>query len=277
MQDRCARLFRMEKHHEKQGADGLAGKGRRSLSSALGRHARAAGELLGEAVLETLWPTRCAVCDEPGSLLCDTCRLQLPYLDWWRACPRCGAPFGSVQCCTCTPVMLARWERTVPPFAGCASAVMLDAATGRIVTLCKDAGERRLAHTMANIMANVVPPAWACEVQAVSFVPASEKAVRRRGFDHAELLAASLANQLGKPCVPLLDRPASNDQRALGRSQRFQNTEGRFRPLPRAAGFGSVLLVDDVYTTGATLFAACDALAATGVTTRYCATFARTW
>lgn len=267
----------MEKRHEKQGADGLAGKGRRSLGNALSRHARAAGELLGEAVLETLWPTRCAVCDEPGSLLCDTCRLQLPYLDWWRACPRCGAPFGSVQCCTCTPVMLARWERTVPPFAGCASAVMLNAATGRIVTLCKDAGERRLAHTMANIMANVVPPAWAREVQAVSFVPASEKAVRRRGFDHAEFLAASLANQLGKPCVPLLDRPASNDQRTLGRSQRFQNTEGRFRPLPRAAGFGSVLLVDDVYTTGATLFAACDALAATGVQTRYCATFARTW
>ena len=43
--------------------------------------------LASEALLETLWPTRCAVCDEPGELLCGPCRLGLPYTDWWRACP----------------------------------------------------------------------------------------------------------------------------------------------------------------------------------------------
>lgn len=243
----------------------------------MARRLRAAGELAGEAALETLWPTRCAVCDAPGSLLCDACRLQLPYLDWWRACPRCGAPFGTVQCCTCTPVLLAGLGREELPFAGCASVVMLNEATGRMVTLCKDAGERRLAHAMASMMANVIPPAWVQQAQAVTFVPASEKALRRRGFDHAELLGRALAALLDMPCAPLLSRPASHDQRALGRNERFGNTEGRFHALPLAAGFTCVLLVDDVYTTGATLFAACDALAKAGVTTRYCATFARTW
>lgn len=47
-----------------------------------------------EALAETVWPTRCAVCDAPGEPLCEHCRTALRYVDWWRACPRCGAPFG---------------------------------------------------------------------------------------------------------------------------------------------------------------------------------------
>lgn len=238
---------------------------------------RAAGRLLGEAVLETLWPTRCAVCDAPGELLCDACRLHLPYLDWWRACPRCGAPFGTVQCCTCHPVMLARLGRAEPPFDACASAVMLDAATGRVATLYKDGGERRLAGTMAGLMASAVPPEWRADAEAVTFVPATAAAVRRRGFDHAELLAGEVAARLGLPCAPLLARPASRDQRRLTRRGRFQNTEGRFAALAGASAPRGMLLVDDVYTTGATLFAATDALRAAGAATVYCLTFARAW
>ena len=62
--------------------------------------------LTSEALLETLWPTRCAVCDTPGEVLCAPCSLNLSHIDWWRACPRCGAPFGRVQCSECNPVML---------------------------------------------------------------------------------------------------------------------------------------------------------------------------
>ena len=54
--------------------------------------ARLYAEAAAQAVAETLWPTRCAICDEPGELLCERCRSEPPFIDLWRACPICGAP-----------------------------------------------------------------------------------------------------------------------------------------------------------------------------------------
>ncbi|MVN62267.1 double zinc ribbon domain-containing protein, partial [Gordonibacter urolithinfaciens] len=124
-----------------------------------------------EALAETLWPTRCAVCDAPGEVLCDACRSALPYLDWWRACPVCGAPFGRVQCSECNPVVLGRAGRDTVPYDGCASAVTFGEAPARIVRTYKDQGERRLAEPLACLMARARPPSWRPE--AVAFVPAT--------------------------------------------------------------------------------------------------------
>ena len=60
----------------------------------------------GSCAAELLWPTYCAACGAPGSVLCGQCRRSLAYIDWWRACPRCGAPFGRIQCTECNAVML---------------------------------------------------------------------------------------------------------------------------------------------------------------------------
>ena len=228
-----------------------------------------------EALAETLWPTRCAVCDAPGEVLCDACRSALPYLDWWRACPVCGAPFGRVQCSECNPVVLGRAGRDGVPYDGCASAVTFGEAPARIVRTYKDQGERRLAEPLACLMARAHPPSWRPE--AVAFVPATSAARRRRGFDHAELLARGLAQQLNLPVAAPLARPRTRDQRALSRRARLENTAGRFEALPGATVPGRLLLVDDVCTTGATLFDATDALRRAGAAHGWCLTFARVW
>ena len=237
--------------------------------------AQAYGHAASEALAETLWPTRCAVCDEPGEVLCEICRRNLPYVDWWRACPRCGAPLGRVQCTECNEVMMAARGRTEPPFAGCASATVFDDDSGRVVRTWKDAGERRLGDVMADVMAPVVPPAWRRRCCAVVPIPATSHAVRRRGFDHGLELACAVACRLELPAVEILSRPRSLDQRKLSGSERLANMEGRFRALPGADAPRTVLLVDDVYTTGSTLYAATDALRAAGTHEVYCLTFAR--
>lgn len=227
----------------------------------------------GEVVAETLWPTRCALCDVPGAVLCERCKSGLPYLDWWRACRRCGAPFGLVQCPSCNEVMLARIGRDSFPFDCCASATMYAAESGRIVRVFKDRGEQRLAVEMGAMMARAVPPAW--PVDAVTFVPSSLAAFRFRGFDHAELIARQVASRLGVPCHSLLARPDTRDQRKLTGGQRVKNLAGRFHAEANAEPRGSLVLVDDVFTTGATLCSATDALIAAGARAVHGLTFAR--
>lgn len=230
---------------------------------------------VSEAITETLWPTRCAVCDIPGKVLCDTCQRALGYVDWWRACHRCGAPLARVQCTECNAVTLAASGRTEPAFDGCASSVVFDDASARIVRTWKDAGERRLASNMAALMASVIPPTWHTAGLTIVPIPASTAALRRRGFDHGRDLAEALAACLDYSIAPLLSRPRVRDQRSLTRRERLGNMEGRFRVLPGATTPSTALIVDDVFTTGATLSAASDALRAAGCSTIVCVTFAR--
>lgn len=232
-------------------------------------------QLAKDAVLETLWPTRCAACDAPGELLCPDCRLALDYIDACKACPVCGSPFGRVQCCDCSATMLGPLGYERPPYTACASALNLDAPSGRVVTLYKDAGDRGLSRVMAGCMKACTPPSWLSDAASVAFVPASPSAYRRRGWDHAETLARAYGEAAGLPVVGLFERPVSKDQRQLTRAERFANMREAVRLLPQAAPPRSLILVDDVYTTGSTLFAATEALRARGTERVYCVTFAR--
>lgn len=241
------------------------------------RIARAYGRAAAEAIAETLWPTRCALCDEPGSVLCEACERALPYIDAWRACPVCGSPFGHAQCTECNPVSLGSAGRDKVPFESLASACVLTRESGLVVTTFKDRGEVRLAREMARIMAARVSPEEARAIEGVAFVPATGKARARRGFDHAEVLAHEVADALGTQSLALLSRPRTLDQRSLSRRERMGNMARTLQALPGATCPRTLLVVDDVCTTGATLYSACEALSAAGAQRLFCLTFARAW
>lgn len=278
------------------------------------------------SLAEALWPTRCCLCDAPGILLCAACRSNLSYIDYWRACPLCGGPLGTVQCTECNSHTLRSFEGARYPFDSCTSPVLLDDASRRVVLTFKDGGETRLAEEIAAIIADCIPRSWragdaeslrarqADEArgpalpqrptrralspdpretglpQAVFFVPASKRAFRRRGFDHAEILAKRLSEIMGLPCWTPLLRPEAKDQRALGRQERALNAGGSFKTVPVRSRQAwsmsenrlralpeSVVLVDDVFTSGSTLAAASKELKNLGVARVHAVTFARTW
>lgn len=237
---------------------------------------RALGRLAREMVSETLYPTRCAICDRPGAVLCTACETALPYIDACTACPRCGAPFGIVQCSECTRVLMEPFGYEDPPYDEMASALMLTEAVRRVVTVYKDKNERSLARPMAQIMARYLPPRWTYHTPAVTFVPATVAARRRRGFDHGERLARELSFICELDFAPLLVAGRRDDQRRLGRSGRIGNMRHSLTVMARASVPAAVIVVDDVCTTGATLFAATEALRSGGAETVYCLTFART-
>ena len=257
--------------------DGAAG---RWASSRLARYAGLAAGCLAES----LWPTRCVGCNAAGEVLCAGCRSALSYVDQWMACPVCGAPFGRIQCTECNSYSrrcMPEWNlgRGALPFAQCVSAVRFDDLSARIVRGYKDAGEQRLARFMAFSMACALPPAWLAPDACVARIPSTRAAVSRRGFDHAQILQEHLAALLGLPARTLLEPGRVRDQRGLGRFERFANMRGCFRPLaqPGCSCTGSVILADDVYTTGATLMSAAETLLEQGFREVRCVTFSRVY
>lgn len=227
----------------------------------------------GEVVGETLWPSRCALCGKLGMSLCQRCQEALPYLDLWRACPRCGAPFGMHQCCECNSYSLRTLGRSRLPYAGCVSAVAFGKESARIVRMRKDHGARDLAHPMGFCIACAVPPAWLTGA-IVTYVPSTVRARRRRGFCHAAELAEATAGFLRLQVRSLLSVGKASDMRTLGRAARAENASGVFRAQADAMG-RSVIVVDDVYTTGSTAMSVSDALSQAGADRVYVATFAR--
>jgi ComF family protein len=220
-----------------------------------------------EALAELVYPTRCAGCELPGAVLCDACRDTLPRVAAAAACPRCGAPYGYLVCTEC-------WSREWA-FSAALSLGEFESQLARAVALHKDAGEQRLGPTLGALLAEQIAQRWPGWPESVTFVPATRAALRRRGFDHGRGIAAEVSARLEIPLVEVLARAAAADQRALGRADRARNAAGSFS----AAGAPGkrVLLCDDVFTTGATLDAAAEALLRAGAEEVRCATVARAW
>jgi predicted amidophosphoribosyltransferase len=119
----------------------------------------------------------------------------------------------------------------------------------------KERGLRRLGLEAARVVAERLSRA---DVELVTFVPPDRERRLERGFHPAEQLARALAAEWGLPCEGLLRRAGrSSRQRGLSLAERRQNVAEAFTARPFD---GAVLLVDDVYTTGATAHAAAAAL-----------------
>ncbi|HYC79047.1 MAG TPA: phosphoribosyltransferase family protein [Planctomycetota bacterium] len=196
-------------------------------------------------------------------------------------CPGCDAPGDDdLLCGGCSRRVVG--AEGLPPLIvpGCDAVLAPCVYSGLVRTLLtrlKYAGDR---HAAAALGALLAPAAVALAARArpdcVVPAPTSASRRRRRGFDQAELLAKSAAKVLGAPCLAgVLRRVARRPPQAgLDRSERLANLDGAFAS---EGAFGrSVLLVDDVVTTGATLGAAAAALRAGGARRVVAAAVART-
>ena len=238
-------------------------------------------------LLEYLYPTRCLICERLGALLCEKCRVALPSIDQDRACRLCGAPLGHVVCTECTTV----YERTRFPFTAACCALEFDASSRRLILGYKDGGERRAAPLLAGLIVEALPRKWLHSIDLITWIPADDSALKRRGFDHMELIACSVAGRIGRPSRALLIKHDADDQRLLGRANRRRNMQGMFSYRERnrsyaaadPSGVGSkikqtrILLLDDVFTTGATLTAATEKLLGEGASEVRVATVCRVW
>ena len=110
---------------------------------------------------------------------------------------------------------------------------------------------RNAAEVMAQAMAEEASRMELPPDTVVTSVAMPGRRIRQRGIDHGRVLAEMVAAQRKLPYRPVLIRaPGGHTQRGLNRQRRLENLQGRFTAVPLSGE--SVLLVDDVLTTGAT-------------------------
>jgi ComF family protein len=157
-------------------------------------------------------------------------------------------------------------------FGSARAAVAYDRSVARLVAAWKEQGLRKLAVLAADLVAEVIPPP--AQAAALVFVPADDERRLKRGFHPAERLARELGVRWGLPVTPLLVRTGtSRRQRGLTLRERRRNVKQAFRAVETPPP--SLVLVDDVYTSGATAAAAASALRKAGARRVDVVTFAR--
>lgn len=210
-------------------------------------------------LLDTVFPQHCVACGSaaPAAVpLCDPCRSALRPIGGLR-CAICGVPLVSEYelCLRCRSRRLHYdRHRSVFAYTGVAK---------QLIVAYKFDGRFRLAGLLCSYLAPLIPRG-----AVVVPVPASPRGRRRRGYDQVERLAVELKRHHGVSVLRALTRTRGREQKLLDFDERSRNLAGavllarRFstpgaarmwvRGLPATVPH-HVVLLDDVFTTGATV------------------------
>ena len=221
----------------------------------------------GSRVLDLLFPPACELCGAAcEGHLCDACAASIRPRDPRVCCRVCGKTLIEDDRAAGALAPLCRRCRTEPPaFALARSAAAFHGPMGTLVHKLKYAKATWLAGTVARFMAQCFRDAYGAErVDLVCPVPLHPAKELARGYNQAALLAAALGERLSLPArADLLLRVRDTaTQTRMDADERRVNVRGAFAAAPGAAARlagKTVLLVDDVMTTGAT-FGACAAV-----------------
>lgn len=221
-------------------------------------------------VLDFFWPRDCEICgesvDRPARHVCSACLERIPFLPVDGCCRRCGRnvpKFTGEFLCEDCKTHKPSFDRaaSVMRFEGEARQMTLDFKYRRHLWLRDDFADWLEGAARARFKVG--------EIDAVVPMPARRLHRFLRGYNQCDIIAHALARRLGVPLEKGVVRFSGPSKRQAGLSEdeRRTNVKGAFSATRRAAGFAgkTLLLVDDVMTTGATLSECAAALKKAGV------------
>jgi len=216
------------------------------------------------SILDTLFPPVCARCGRRGHWVCERCRPTVqPLVD--VACTRCGALWSSRCVCDQIPDGVISIRSALP----------FDGWVRSAIHSLKYEGERARARHLGDLLVPLIDVD--AQVDAVVPVPLHPTRMRVRGFNQATLLAARLSSARDQIAVVEIERRGSTTpQVGLASDQRSANVAGAFIVPDHVRLKGrSIVLVDDVITTSATMAACAWAVADAGAASIRCLSVAR--
>ena len=202
-------------------------------------------------IFSAMFPPKCPVCRkisrEGKKGVCISCRTEFDRL----YCPRAVLNVENAEFCT-----------AVFPY---------DSESVRsIIFRLKERSPQKLIDFASEYLAKAVfQNDSLSKATLVTYVPRRRAAVRANGVDQAKYLAESLADRLGLPCRTLLTvTRKSQRQHSLGRTERRRNVRGLYAAREKLP-YDSVILIDDIVTTGATASEAAKVLKKSGADSVY--------
>jgi ComF family protein len=205
-------------------------------------------EALVDGVLEAVLPSHCLLCGARGQgalSLCSDCAADMPRNA--TCCARCALPLD-------LPAPLCgRCLRREPPWDAAWVPFRYEWPLAQLESRFKFGGDLAAGRTLAMLWREA--PLAAELPEAIVPVPLHRARLRRRGYNQALELAKPLAKALGIPLLrEVLQRMRATDaQTELTAIQRRRNVRGAFAVDLGGAVPGHVAVLDDVFTTGATL------------------------
>jgi len=223
---------------------------------------------LVENFLDLFYPPRCLVCDKPGAYVHPHCRSQMPFLVE-PLCHGCGVPLRFDS----TDKFMLRCNSPICSLSESARALDRVASTfahtggARQAALrLKYKGGAGLSKWLGVEMAQAARKQGLESLDCVLPVPLHQKRLRKRGYNQSALLARAVGRELGMPYLEkrLVRQRYTRSQVGLGAAQRAHNVADAFAWHGPSWKGQTLLLIDDVCTTGATINACAKTLKAAG-------------
>ena len=192
------------------------------------------------SLFHILAPDDCLECGQEGSLWCEWCRLNDEPLP--SRCFRCHAQSDTSQVCKSCYAQTGLQRVYV--------AYEYKDVQKELIKQLKFKSKRQASLPIARALADILP--FLPNDTVVTSLPTAPLRVRQRGFDHAGHIARMLAKQLALDHSTLLVRTTNTRQVGSNKKNRIDQIKGAYRLRAKADVRGkSVLLIDDVITTGA--------------------------
>lgn len=216
---------------------------------------------MGIPLSDVFAPHYCCSCGEIGAVLCEYCKYDITS-ETFAACLVCERISGRSDhlCDHCKPAYTRAW---------CVGS--RDSALKPLINSYKFERARAVHEVLVDLLDKLLPVLPAT-IQVVP-VPTIAPHRRARGYGHVELVAKQFAERRGLVYVELIHRRHNHVQRGSGRQERLAQAKEAYTVAKLAPG--TYLLLDDVYTTGATLEYAARALRTAGADDVWVATLSR--
>ncbi len=221
------------------------------------------------SVIDWIYPPVCCGCGQDGHDICPECQtsLQRPGAD---ICQKCGKTLDPLDGCLTCGAVLASYDAARAAF-------FYEGTIREAIHQLKFNGNLGISRLLSKMLFSVyLMQKW--QPDLVTAVPLTKRHLNERGFNQSNWLAAPIARLVGlKFLKGALQKTLDTEtQVGLDHTQRFENLKGAFQAEPVLVKGKSILLIDDVMTTGATFNECAKTLKQAGAKKVYCLSVATT-